>query len=113
LPLLAIVIAGVVTVSSHPGSFSPWESIIGFILSLLLLCIDRTGFHTLPQELAFWAIAGLCWIIAIGFPIEKWILGKCPYFDIPPDKEESERRHCFFFGLWVLLGIVAVFVFPF
>lgn len=108
LTLLAIVIAGVVAVSSQPGNFTPWESIIGIILSLLLWCINRTGFHTLPQELAFWAIAGLCGTITIGYPIEK-LLG---YFKILPE-EESEERHWIHFCLWVLISIVAVFVFPF
>jgi ammonia channel protein AmtB len=108
LALLAIVIAGVVAVSSQPGSFTPWETIIGFILSVLLFCINRTGFHTFPQKLAFWAIAGLCGTITFGFFIEK-LLG---YFDILP-KEESEGRHWIFFCLWVLLSLVAVIIFPF
>ena len=111
LALLGIVIAGVVTIASQPGRFSWWETIIGIILCALLSCINPTGFHTFREKFAFWATAGLCGTITIGLLIEK-ILDKWRYFDIPPDKEESKRRHFIFFLLWILLSLISFLFIP-
>ncbi|MGB8657542.1 MAG: hypothetical protein WCE90_07120 [Candidatus Zixiibacteriota bacterium] len=110
LGLLGIVIAGVVAVGSQYGKCTLWETIIGIILLDLLFCINRTGFHTFFEKSAFSATAGFCVTITIGFFIEK-LLNIWPYFDIPREKE-SERRHVFFFCLWVLLSSIAFFLIP-
>lgn len=110
LTLLGIVIAGVVAVGSQPGRFTLWETSIGIILFALLCCINPTGFHWCCQKFAFCAIAGFCWTIIFGFPIEK-CLDRRRCFDVPPGQKESEKRHCFFFGLWILFSLIAFFVF--
>lgn len=109
LALLAIVIAGLVAIGSQPGRFTLWETIIGIILLDLLFCINRTGFHCCCQKFAFCAIAGFCVIITIGVLIEK-CLDHWRYFDVPPCQKESGRRHCVFFGLWILFSLIAFFV---
>jgi hypothetical protein len=115
LPLLAIVIAGVITVAGQPGRFSPWETIIGIILTVLLFCINPMGFHAFFEKLAFSSVAGLCGTITLGCPIEM-LLDKCPYFNYPSnecEEKESDKRHYFFFCLWLLLSFVAFVILSF
>jgi hypothetical protein len=111
LALLAIVIAGVVAVGGQPGRFTLWETIIGFILFDLLLCIDLKGFITCFEKIAFCATAGFSLIIVFGFFIEE-LLDLSPYFVIPSGEEESGKRHLVFFCLWVLLSFIASFFIP-
>ena len=109
--LLAILIAGIVTICSQPGRLTTWEMILGLILSSLLFHIDSTAFHTVPIKLSFWAIAGLCWTITIGWIVE-WILDMWPCFDVPECEDESENRHYAFLGVWLLLSFVAFLLLP-
>jgi hypothetical protein len=106
MTLLGIVIAGVVTVASQSGPFTLWETMIGFILFDLLLCIDSTGFRTIREKIAFGATAGFCLTITAGFFIQMG-LDKLEYFRIPHGQEESARKHVVFFCLWVVLSLIA------
>ncbi|MGB6066354.1 MAG: hypothetical protein WBG50_16245 [Desulfomonilaceae bacterium] len=107
LILLAVVVAGVVAIAGTEGAFSPWETILGFILLLLLAGVNPASFP-FSLQLAFLSIAGLCLIIALGYPVEKYLLSRWRYFDIPHEKEESEKRHQFFFIAWMLISFIAL-----
>jgi hypothetical protein len=69
--LVALSLAGGVTVLTSEGSFDPYDVMIGVVL-LILLSTRDTGAMAVRAYSAVWA---LLWIVTLGFPMDILLLG--------------------------------------
>jgi hypothetical protein len=93
--LLAVIAVGL-ALAFFPGSFGWLSTIAGIILLLILFGYDQRGYRSASQSLAFSAVCGFSFMLAVGYALER-LAGRSSLDALLPIT-------------WVVATAVAVFV---
>jgi hypothetical protein len=100
LKVLAVTVAGSLQLTVVWGRFSAWSTIVGLILTLILLTIPLRTAMSWAERGAFSMVWGMSLLLAAGRPLSPLLL---PLLG----PEESPNRY--YFAFWALVTVV-VFV---
>ena len=109
ITILAVAVAGIVTVATSEGQFTLWNLMVGLILVFVLSCYKVSKEMQVSERLALAATWSFVIIIALGVGLQWFYdLLSCRYAAVfPARKPNYEGPSVYYFFCWLVLAIAA------
>lgn len=104
--VLGTAIGGVVSVALTKSYFSPWHTVVGIILLLILVAHWRNKSQSVVERLSYAAVFSFSAVIMLGWLLDVWLpLGKWN----PGEKLlNAEPRDVQMFVIWLIVSLIVL-----